>query len=29
VEVLRAVPLLLIYAFLLGLPDTGVRMPLF
>ncbi|MGW2299329.1 amino acid ABC transporter permease [Streptomyces violaceorubidus] len=30
VEVLRAVPLLLlIYAFLLGLPETGVRMPLF
>ncbi|MCX5355701.1 amino acid ABC transporter permease [Streptomyces mirabilis] len=30
VEVLRAVPLLLlIYAFLLGLPDAGVRMPLF
>ncbi|WP_030377246.1 MULTISPECIES: amino acid ABC transporter permease [unclassified Streptomyces] len=30
VEVLRAVPLLLlIYAFLLGLPSTGVRMPLF
>ncbi|MFC4330550.1 amino acid ABC transporter permease [Streptomyces andamanensis] len=30
VEVLRAVPLLLlIYAFLLGLPETGVRVPLF
>jgi glutamate transport system permease protein len=30
VEVLRAVPLmLLIYAFLLGLPETGVRLPLF
>jgi glutamate transport system permease protein len=30
VEVMRAVPLLLlIYAFLLGLPSTGVRMPLF
>ncbi|WP_331728145.1 amino acid ABC transporter permease [Streptomyces sp. NBC_01176] len=30
VEVMRAVPLLLlIYAFLLGLPDIGVRMPLF
>ncbi|MGW1412616.1 amino acid ABC transporter permease [Streptomyces sp. NPDC002403] len=30
VEVLRAVPLLLlIYAFLLGLPDTGVRVSLF
>jgi len=30
VEVLRAVPLLLlIYAFLLGLPTTGVRIPLF
>jgi glutamate transport system permease protein len=29
-EVLRAVPLLLlIYAFLLGLPATGIRMPLF
>lgn len=30
VEVLRAVPLLLlIYAFLLGLPDLGLRVPLF
>jgi glutamate transport system permease protein len=30
VEVLRAVPLLLlIYAFLLGLPSTGLRVPLF
>lgn len=30
VEVLRAVPLLLlIYAFLLGLPSTGIRVPLF
>jgi glutamate transport system permease protein len=30
VEVLRAVPLLLlVYAFLLGLPETGVRIPLF
>jgi glutamate transport system permease protein len=30
VEVLRAVPLLLlIYAFLLGLPATGIQMPLF
>jgi glutamate transport system permease protein len=30
VEVLRAVPLLLlIYAFLLGLPSTGLRLPLF
>jgi len=30
VEVLRAVPLLLlIYAFLLGLPSTGLRIPLF
>lgn len=30
VEVFRAVPLLLlIYAFLLGLPETGVRIPLF
>ncbi|MBT0772301.1 amino acid ABC transporter permease [Kineosporia sp. J2-2] len=30
VEVLRAIPLLLlIYAFLLGLPSTGIRIPLF
>lgn len=30
VEVMRSIPLLLlIYAFLLGLPSTGVRMPLF
>ncbi|MFI5679923.1 amino acid ABC transporter permease [Streptomyces cellulosae] len=30
VEAMRAVPLLLlIYAFLLGLPSTGIRMPLF
>jgi glutamate transport system permease protein len=30
VEVLRAVPLLLlVYAFLLGLPETGLRVPLF